>query len=154
MFYLIFKNIIFVIPFAPAHSLLFVVIFVVLLFFLFDDTFQQLPMSPSEQVITHVDGLSSSFTIFCGFTYGVPIWLINGNVYDLYKVSFPFIELDGIYEIRISSITFCMNGTTFQCLSSQYSIPRGRLTRLEVIKSEFYCNCHTTRVYSRNVTMN
>ena len=110
-------------------------------------------MSHSEQVITHVEGLSSSFTIFCGFTYGVPIWLINGSVYDLNKISFPFIELDGIYGIEISSITFCMNGTTFLCFSSQYNI-RGSLTRLEVIKSEFYCNCHTTRVHSRNMTMN
>ena len=91
-------------------------------------------MSP-EQVITHVEGLSISFTISCGFTYGVPIWLINGSVYDLNKVSFPFIELDGIYGIRILSITFCMNNTTFQCLSSQYSI-RGRLIRLEVLRSE------------------
>ena len=144
MLYLIFRAsfkclskriVIYVIPFAPAHSLLFVVIFLVLLFFLHDDTFQQLPMSPSEQVLTHVEGLSISFTISCGFTYGVPIWLINGSVYDLNKVSFPFLELDGIYGIRISSITFCMNGTTFQCLSSQYNL-RGSLTTLEVIKSE------------------
>ena len=95
-------------------------------------------MNPTELVITVVEGLSSYTPINCGFTDGIPHWKINESIYDLNKVSYPNIVLDGIYGIQISSITVCLNDTTFQCLSSRYHTI-GRVARLIVIESEFYC---------------
>ena len=89
----------------------------------------------TDKVLTAVENLSSGVSISCKFTEGIPHWLINGSFYDLNHITFPFIELDGIYGIRFTRITVCLNDTTFQCISSQFII--GRITRLIVIEGKF-----------------
>ena len=89
-----------------------------------------------DKVVTAVENLSSGVTISCKFTKGIPHWLINGSLYELNHITFPFIELNGIYGIQVTRITVCLNDTTFQCISSQFRLIGG-LTRLIVIEGKF-----------------
>ena len=88
--------------------------------------------------MTAVDRLSANIEVTCGFNedLGPPLWVINGEIYDLFLHKLDFLELDGLYSIRIPNVSICLDNNTFQCLSSAIH-PPGRVTRLFVRPSKF-----------------
>ena len=100
------------------------------------ESYPQFPTNETEVVLIAVDGLSTNLT--CGFNedLGPPLWVINGDIFDLLLHKLDFLELDGLYSIIIPTVSICLDNTTFQCLSSTIR-PPGRVTRLFVRPSKF-----------------
>lgn len=98
---------------------------------------QQFPTDQAELTMTAVEDLSTNIEVTCGFNenLGPAFWAINGSIYDLYTTSYPYVELDSSYTLRIPSVFLCLNDTTFQCIPSMIHLP-GRVTTIYVVKSK------------------
>ena len=88
----------------------------------------------NENIITQADCIRCTVEVYCGFSTGVPFWIINGSVYDFNKMMPTFAEWDSTsYSLFIPKIRICLNSTTFQCFTSDKDSYYGRITKLIVI---------------------
>ena len=117
--------------------------FVVLVFFIIissnvQDSYEQFPTNEEEIQMVAVEGLSENLEVTCGYNedLGPPLWVVNGSIYDLFIHKLSYLVLDGLYSIRIPTVSICLDNITFQCISSTKH-PPGRITRIFVRESKF-----------------